>query len=154
MAKDIFVQDTRAYDTDGMYISIYNMAQQKSFFFEYEDGKLSENKSLETDFYKNYFTYLFSPSAKQTFWAEDRDGKATLFVGNDHGEDGKEIASLSEYNTYGWYTDDYLLVSKKGSELYVLPASNKLDKTEPFKVTDYYRPAQTFRGYGGGYGGL
>jgi hypothetical protein len=26
--------------------------------------------------------------------------------------------------------------------------------TPPLKITDYHKPAQTFNGYGGGYGGI
>ncbi len=98
----------------------------------------------------NYPTYLESPSNKSTFWSEQRDGRSVMFVGNTGGEDGKEVANLQEFNTFGWFTDDYLLVSKKSSELFILPVKGG----EPIKITDYHRPAYDLRGYGGGYGGL
>ena len=74
----------------------------------------------------------------------------TLFIGDSSGGSGKQIATLSDYDTYGWYTDDYLLVSKNGSELYIMPVSGGT----PIKISDYNKPAQNFNGYGGGYGGL
>jgi len=155
-SKDVSVSNMRPYDVQGLYVDAFNRQTQKHHFFEYENGKLEENKSLTLDnFYADYYTYLVSPSAKQTFWAADRDGKNSLFQGDAKGENGKEFAALTEYNSYGWYTDDYLLVSKKGSELYILPAGQDLkDKDAVLKVTDYYRQGQSFRGYGGGYGGL
>jgi hypothetical protein len=58
---------------------------------------------------------------------------------------------LSDYDTYGWYSDNYLLVSKNSSELYVM---DKAGKQTALKISDYHKPAQVFTGYGGGYGGL
>ena len=52
----------------------------------------------------------------------------------------------------GWYTDNYLLVSKGGSELYIAAAGNP-DFSKALKVTDYHKPNIVYRGYGGGYGG-
>ena len=91
-----------------------------------------------------------SPSGDQTFWSVPADGKNTLNVGDKDGNNANKIAALSDYNPYGWYTDDYLLVSKNGSELYIMPASGGT----PLLISNYYKPAQFFRGYGGGYGGL
>jgi hypothetical protein len=97
-----------------------------------------------------YPTYLLSPSSNQTFWTDQRDGKNTLFVGDNDAKNQKTIASLSGYNIYGWFTDNYLLVSKSSSELYVMPVAGGT----PLKITDYYKPAINYQGYGGGYGGL
>jgi hypothetical protein len=93
---------------------------------------------------------LLSPSSNQTFWTDQRDGKNTLFVGDNDAKNQKTIASLSGYNIYGWFTDNYLLVSKNSSELYVMPVAGGT----PLKITDYYKPAINYQGYGGGYGGL
>ncbi|HSX07880.1 MAG TPA: carboxypeptidase regulatory-like domain-containing protein [Candidatus Saccharimonadales bacterium] len=121
-------------------------------FFEYEDGQIKTASDLNDQaFSAAYPTYLLSPTAKQTFWSEQRDGKNALFVGDQDGQNGKQIANLSEYQIYGWYTDNYLLVSKNASELYIMPANGS---TQPLKVSDYYKPARNFNGYGGGYGGL
>jgi hypothetical protein len=98
----------------------------------------------------SYPTYLLSPSGSKTFWADPRDGKYSLIVGDAEGKNGKQIAELSDYNAYGWYTDDYVLVSKGSSELYILPAAGGT----ALKVTDYHKPGFDLRGYGYGYGGL
>ncbi len=122
-------------------------------FYQYDGSQLKPAPSTVTDstFYQSTNpTYLISPSGNQTFWAEPRDGKNTLFVGDASGNNGKQIATLSDYSPYGWYTDDYVLVQKSGSELYIMPASGGT----ALKLSDYYKPAQTFNGYGGGYGGL
>ncbi|MBX4201789.1 carboxypeptidase-like regulatory domain-containing protein [Candidatus Saccharibacteria bacterium] len=122
-------------------------------FYVYANGQVKDKSGQTSDsFYNaNYPTYLESPTDKQTFWSESRDGKNTLFVGNEEGQDGKQIATLSDYKPYGWYTDKYLLVSKNSSELYIMPNTGS---TTPIKISDYHKPALTFSGYGGGYGGL
>lgn len=95
-------------------------------------------------------TYLVSPSGNQTFWAAQRDGKNSLFIGDNNGNNANQIASLSSYTTYGWFTDKYLLVEKGGNELFVMPVGGG----QALKISDYYKPPINYYGYGGGYGGL
>lgn len=120
----------------------------KDNFYVYTNGQVKDDSSVTSDsFYSaDYPTYLQSPSGDNTFWAEDRDGKNTLFVGDSGGQNGKQIASLSDYNTYGWFSDDYLLVSKNSSELYIM---SKSGDQPAVKISDYHKPAVTFQGYGG-----
>jgi hypothetical protein len=123
-----------------------------STYYEYEDGKIEQKPGVTSAvFDKNYATYLESPAGTQTFWGDERDGKNVLFVGDKAGKNEKQIAALSEYVPYGWYSDDYLLVSKDSSELYILPSDGS---KPPTKITDYYKPAFSYDGYGGGYGGF
>jgi hypothetical protein len=131
---------------------IYFQSGSSEYFYDYEAGKITQDTTLTADkFYEtSYATYLVSPSDNQTFWGDQRDGKNALFVGDEDGKNQKQIASLSGYKTYGWYTDDYLLVSKNSSELYVMSPTGGT----PLKITDYYKPAISYNGYGGGYGGL
>jgi hypothetical protein len=120
-------------------------------FYQYQNGNVTQTNTLtDSIFASSRPTYLESPSGNQTFWAEPRDGKNTLFVGDATGSNGTQIATLSNYTAYGWYTDNYLLVEQNGSELYIIPASGG----KALKISDYYKPAQNFSGYGSGYGGL
>ncbi len=125
-------------------------------FYEYSGGQVKDNSNLTAEsFYRaNYPTYLLSPSSKLTFWSESRDGKNTLQVGDQNGQNAKQAATLSNYNPYGWFTENYLLVSKNSSELYILPLAGIKDDTAAIKISDYHKPAQTYPGYGGGYGGI
>ncbi|HET6863705.1 MAG TPA: carboxypeptidase-like regulatory domain-containing protein [Candidatus Saccharimonadales bacterium] len=125
----------------------------KDNFYVYTNGQVQAAPNLNTNsFYDSaYPTYLESPSGNNTFWSEPRDGKNTLFVGDEDGQNGKQVATLSDYNSYGWFTDNYLLVSKDASELYIMPK----DGSQPaVKISDYHKPALNFPGYGGGYGGF
>ena len=139
------------YKPDEIY---FRTAGSPSKYYEYEDGKLEETTEVnDNNFYnQTYATYLVSPSGKYTFWYESRDGKKVSFVGDQHGANGKEVLADDDFVPYGWYSDDYLLFAKKGSELYIAPRDNPA-KVAPLKVTDYHRPAVSFPGYGYGYGG-
>ena len=140
----------RAYAPDEIYVSIYDYDKKGNAFFEYEDGSVKDASVDDSIFNKQYATYLFSPNGSQTFWSEGRDGKNSLFVGDKDGKNGQQVASLSDYAAYGWYTDDYLLLAKSGSELYIMPKTGG----QPVKITDYYKPNLNFYGYGYGYGGI
>ena len=143
--------DTRLYEPNSIYIEANNNGSNPTFY-DYEDGKVTTDTTLSQDQFWStpYPTYLLSPSSNQTFWTDQRDGKNTLFVGDNDAKNQKTIASLSGYNIYGWFTDNYLLVSKNSSELYVMPVAGGT----PLKITDYYKPAINYQSYGGGYGGL
>ncbi len=139
--------ETEPYEANGLYV-LFDLSNQ---YYIYEDGAVKSDPTLnDRTFYDSYDTYLLSPSGNQTFWQVGADGKNNLLIGNVDGDNGKQIATLSDYDVFGWYTDNYLLVSKGGSELYVMPASGGT----PIKITDYYASRQDFGGYGSGYGGL
>ncbi|MEX1995668.1 MAG: carboxypeptidase-like regulatory domain-containing protein [Candidatus Saccharimonadales bacterium] len=121
-------------------------------YVRYSGGSVQEVKA--DDIPEEYDTYLLSPSGNESFWTEQRDGKERLFVGDKDGLNGQEAGALNNHTAYGWHSDNYLLVSKNESELYILPKSGISDTIKPLKITDYHKPAQDFRGYGGGYGGL
>lgn len=145
----------RSYGAQELYV-LNDKSDNNSTIEEYEGGQIKAvSDYTREDFYNaSYNTYLISPSGEKTFWTDFRDGSSTFFLGNKEGEGEKKLGSLKEFTAYGWYTDDYLLVAKGGSELYVLSANNPVDDKSPLKVTDYYKAAYDFRGYGYGYGGL
>ncbi|HVO86442.1 MAG TPA: hypothetical protein VMT23_01775 [Candidatus Binatia bacterium] len=139
--------DFGVYSNDGSVATTYFVVDKSS--------NVSQSSDItDASLSQEPLTYLLSPAGSQTFWTEPRDGKNSLFIGDQDAGSPKQIASLSDYNTYGWYTDQYLLVSKNSSELYIIPASGIKDDSQAIKITDYHKPAEDFYGYGGGYGGL
>ncbi len=142
------------YEPQAVYYAVYGKTDSKPSYYAFEDQAVKPASIDDTAFGKVYPTFLLSPSGNQTFWTELRDGKNTLFVGDANAQSKKQLASLSNYSPYGWYSDDYTLVSKDSSELYIMPSSGLSGDQKPLKVTDYYKPAQTYNGYGYGYGGL
>lgn len=140
------------YEPGGVYYAVYN-STGKPTFYVFENQTVKTAAIDQATFDKQYPTYLLSPAGSQTFWAEQRDGKNALFIGDKNAAQGKQIASLSEYAPYGWFSDSYILLTKKGSELYITTTAMNPDKP-PLKITDYYKPALNYAGYGYGYGGL
>lgn len=136
-----------------LYISTYD-SNGKATYYEYSNGKFSTVNGITADsFNQTYPTYLVSPTGTTVFWGESRDGKNTLFTANLQLESPKQLASGSDYTAYGWYTDNNVLLSKNGSELYIAPSSGFSTNNQPLKITDYHKPARSFEGSGYGYGG-
>jgi len=143
------------YQPQSLYYSVYDNSGSKITYYAFDGQTVTLSPTLEkTTFNRTYPTYLLSPSGSQTFWTELRDGKNTLFVGDQNAGGSKQIANLSDYAPYGWFSDNYLLVSKNSSQLYIMPVGGLTGVQQPVKITDYYKPAQTYNGYGYGYGGL
>lgn len=122
-------------------------------FFEYENGELKSVTNTDDKFYNAFYpTFLVSPDGQKTLWHEPRNGKNAIFVGDKNGKNSKELAIDSEYTTYGWFTDKYILLAKNKSELYIAPVDQSIG--EVTKIANYHKPAFGFAGYGYGYGGL
>jgi hypothetical protein len=133
---------------DEVYVGIYGTASK---VYEYNQAHFKESTLSYNDLFSSpYVAKLVSPNGSSTLWAEDRDGKKTLLVGDEHGSGGKEVLRQDEYAAFGWFGDDYVLLSKNGSELYI--ASSKMNPLQPIKISDYHKPTSGLP-YGYGYGG-
>jgi len=141
--------NTRPYEPNSLYLQSSN--GQSNSYYEFENNALNENKTLTDDTFYTlpYHNYLVAPSNNQTFWSESRDGKSTLFIGDQDGKHAKQIMAGSALSPYGWFTDDYLLVSKDGSEMHIIPVGGVTADDQALKVSDYYKVV--FLGYGKGY---
>ncbi len=140
------------YEPQGIYYAVYNNDANQYSFYEYENQSVKTLTNYTQADYDNqtYVTYLYSPSGNHTLWSELRDGKNTILIGDKDGKNGSQVLKDSDYTVYGWYTEDYILLSKNSSELYSMPAAGGT----PHKISNYYKPDVNFRGYGYGYGGL
>jgi hypothetical protein len=138
-----------------VYYAVYSSTINKPAYYEFENQDIASTSNIDqSDIDKTYPTYLISPTSTQTFWSDIRDGKNSLFIGDASAKNPKQIITSSDYVPYGWYSDSYVLVSKNKSQLYIAPAGDSAPNRPPIKITDYYKPAATFNGYGYGYGGL
>lgn len=149
--------DAKLYKPTEIYFRASATSDAKpNYFYDYEDGKVSQTtETNDTKFYNTiYPTYLISPSGKKTVWYEPRDGKNVIFIGDENSDNAKEVG-VGDFTPYGWYTDDYILFSKGGSQLFILGAKGEISTaSQPLRVTDYHKPALSYSGYGSGYGGL
>lgn len=152
-ASSVNFLNARLYEPKEVYFAIHTH-DNKTSYYEVENNEIKTADVTSQEFNKAYPTFLISPSGESTFWYESRDGKNALLKGNSDGDDEEVVASLSEYVPYGWYSDDYLLLSKNSSELFIMPADGVEAESELTKITDYHRPEGSFAGYGYGYGGL
>jgi Tol biopolymer transport system component len=131
--------EVRKYKTNAVAIRENPNNGANSKFYVYADGRVEESKEVTDDNYYADLLYFTSPDGKKTFWHESRDGKFALLVGDADGNNGKEIMS-SDYRAYGWAGNEYLLVTKTSSEMFVLPVGAN-SQTKPLKITDYHGSA-------------
>lgn len=144
---------SRLYTPQEVYYQINDRSSPTKFTYgEYEGGSYKDAKQV--DFGKVYPTFLMSPSGNGSFWYEERDGKNALFVGDKNAGGKQELVAKSELKPYGWLTDDYLLLQKKDSELYITTKEQLKAGAEPLKIGDYHKVRASIEGYGYGYGGL
>lgn len=122
---------------------------------EYHNGKIEKTTLTAEEFHNNnYPRYAVSPTGKKTLWSEQRDGKNVFFVGDAEGANGKQIGTSADFTVYGWYTDEYVLLTKKDSEMYILPASGiDGDIESALKISDYYKSRYNNHSFGYSYGG-
>ena len=151
-ASTNFIQAS-LYEPNGVYYAVYT-GNNKAAFYSFENQTVKPAAIDQATFDKQYPTYLLSPNGNQTFWSEQRDGKNTLFIGDKNAGNKKQIASASELSPYGWFSDDYVLLAKNSSELYIASPASILAGSPSLKITDYYKPPLSYSGYGYGYGGL
>jgi len=141
-----------AYSPTSVYFSVFDSTDGSSTYFSYSNQTLSSSNITSTTFSDTYPNYYYSPNGNQTFWSELVDGQDNLYVGDGSGNSKKQVASLDGYTPYGWYNNNYLLVTKNSSELYILSAKGLGSNVQPYKITDYYKSPQPGGGYG--YGGI
>lgn len=122
----------------------------KGQYYQYDNGVITSlNATDETYWEMTYPIQRVSLNDEKTVWSESRDGKNAIFVGNGVGGQAKEIASESDYAAYGWFGDDYILLTKNNSELYIAAVNKSGDgMTTPVKVANYHKAAG-YWGYGG-----
>lgn len=130
--------------------AVFNPTTNTASYYAFDGQTVTASPSGvgQSVFSQAYPIYLISPSGSQTFWSELRDGKKSLFIGDQNAGGPKLINSTGDYTAYGWYSDNYLLVSYSGSELYIMAADSS-SATNPLKITDYYKPTTTYNGYNG-----
>jgi hypothetical protein len=131
-----------------LYLGVYNALTS---FYEYKDGKLVESKSVTDDSVdKAYPAYVLSPSGNVVLWQD----KGTIYIGNSQAETAKQFATETGLMPYGWYGDDYILLSRGGSQLYIQSSSGLSTQSKLVLISDYSKPNYASSGYVTSYGGL
>lgn len=130
-------------------VGTYDVQSGATTVYTLADGKLSPSQ-IDANTFNNttYPAYLKSLSGNAIAWHESRDGKFYVFVADASGNNKRQL-ELVDYKVYGWYGNDYLLLTRHNSELYIYPVAGGV--VQPVKISDYHRPTVEFMGYG--YGG-
>lgn len=123
----------------------------KQVYYEYAGGSLKEVSISEESFYRSYPRYVASPNGQKQFWTEVRNGKNVLIVGDSEGNNPVVVVEQSDSRAFGWYGDDYILMTKDDRELYVAGIS---DATNAVKIADYHKPSIQYPAYQFSYGRL
>lgn len=149
-AGQYYVSSLKWAKPDQLYFGVYDNNSSNANYYRLDaSGSITDSSTITSQTVnQSYPTYLSSPSGRATFWSESRDGKNTLFVGDASGNGGDQIATLSDYAPYGWFSDSYVLVQKNRSELYIMSASGG----DALKISDYFKPDYNAIGYGADYG--
>lgn len=153
-ASEISYIETKLYKPQEIHYRVINTNGERRENIMTVNKKIEVVPPAQQKFDQEYPTFLISPDGKRAFWAEPRDGKNALFTGDNNAGNTTQIAQMSEYTAYGWLTDDYVLLQKGGSELFITTIDQLKAGKEPLKISDYHKPATSFLGYGYGYGGL
>lgn len=126
--------DFSPHSPNAIYILTSTQGNDDYSYFDYEVGSTPKQISLTFDqFYKAYPTYYQSADDKKAVWTEQRDGKNAIIIGNSDGTNGKQIASLNAQEAFGWYGQQYVLLSKTASELSALGSGGGT----PLQITSY-----------------
>ncbi len=123
------------HNTNSVYVWAQSPNSSEDEFYDYTIGSGSKKiPSLSPDqFTQAYPDYLFSPSGKQTFWLDSKNGQNNLVAGDSGGLNAQIVDKNTTLNPYSWFTDNFLLMTKNGNQLYIMGAKGGT----PVKVIDF-----------------
>lgn len=121
-------------------------------YYSFNNGLVAVDAGVTAaTFTKTYPSYLQSPDSSKTFWSEPKGNRQTLQLAGKNAASPSPLLSNSEYDAYGWYGSQYLLLSRAGGALYIIPVTGIVANSSPVKISNYYQPAQSVVSYGGGF---
>ncbi len=125
----------------------------KTSYYSYNNNTvISDTNVSAATFNKTYPVYFPSPDGgSKTLWSEPRGSRLALLLGDRAAATPNPLIASGEYSAYGWYSTQYLLLSRAGNGLYIIPASGLPKDSAPLKIANYSQPSQSAAAYGGGY---
>ncbi len=127
---------------NSVYFSIPNTSTGQITYYQYTNGGVAPASINQATFNQTNPMYVPSPSGNAVAWSEQQNGQDIIFTGNANGGSPKQVAALSGYHVYGWYTDKYLLLDR-GGRLYIIPASGLSGGRQPLFISSYSEPASS-----------
>lgn len=108
--------------------------------FDGESVKQTSSTGPETFSYVSYPDYIYSPNGLYVVWSEQRDGKNTLLIGDQNAKNEKILATATDMTPIGWASDDYILLSRNGYELFIAGRDGISAGNPAVKISDYHKP--------------
>ena len=140
-----------------LYYTVYGDGQNGGTAYLSYNGQKINNSDDKQANQQAYHAPLSSPSGSSAFWTESNKGSNILYTSNKDGSSSSESLA-APFKQYGWYTDNYNLLSKDGNTLYITGQNSS--KT-PVQISSYTAATKGYNiamaGYPGpgfGYGDL
>ncbi len=117
-----------------MYIQRTSVSGGSSYFdFDIGNDQPSPISISLGQFGQGYPSYYLSPGGSQTAWIENRSEAASLAIGDQAGQNPASIYSGSNLRIFGWYNDEYILVTKNKTLLVLSVLGGK-----PVKIAEVF----------------
>lgn len=90
-------------------------------FWELKNNVVTESAVISADDFtiRKYPSFFLSPNGRLAVWEEKRDGKNNILIGSDNGDSVENFAQETDFAIVDWYSNDYVLLSKQNSELFI-----------------------------------
>lgn len=138
--QQVYIQQTKA---DG-----------SSQMFTYENNAVQPASNDAQRLFAAYHPfYITSPDNSKVLWSEPHGNQYSFYLGSTSDATKQDVfGMLQPYTPYGWYGQDYILLSKNQSELYIAPATGTIQAETLQKIADYHTVPAGLSG--NGYGGM
>jgi Tfp pilus assembly protein PilX len=136
-----------------IYYAVYDATTSSTTYYAFNDQSITSPSTLnQTIFSQTYPNYLVSPVGIHTLWSIMRDGVTAAMTGDQNGQSAKQLLRQSGYQPYGWYGEEYVVLSQDDDKLYIVPAAGLTTNEKPYVITDYYQTPETYTSIEYGYG--
>lgn len=127
------------YNTPSELVISFNNSNGPPVYFDYNNGSIkSTTESNLINLFNSPVTYLISPSGKYAVWYESQSSNNTIYVSNLQKSVNSVVATLpSAFKPIGWFTDNYLLLLKNNSHLYIMTASGVKNEQQLVSIASY-----------------
>ena len=106
--------------------------------YQYLGGTLAEVNMTTEQLLRAAPQYHAGPTGLY-LWDESVNGAYQSYVADADLKSRRAVGPAGDFRAYGWYGDDYVLLSRNDSELYIMPLTAD-GQAAPQKITDYHRP--------------
>ncbi len=115
--------DIVRYQPTSLYLSVLDSSTSQTNYYTFSNSNLTSSTISAATFSGTYPTsYYLSPSGNEYLWTANENGSNETYTTDVSTQNQKRISLPSDYLAYGWYNNQYILLTKDGS-LYIAPVS-------------------------------